>query len=153
MRNALMIAGILSASPVLAADKPVLNVYTYDSFAAEWGPGPAIEAGFEATCACDLRWTTAGDGAALLSRVMLEGASSDADVVVGLDVNLMAKAAESGLFQPNSVPSPTWALPVEWTDTTYLPFDWGWFAFVYDKTKLPAPPASLAKRWRRRTSR
>ena len=145
MKNALMIAGILLASPVLAADKPVLNVYTYDSFAAEWGPGPAIEAGFEATCGCDLRWTTAGDGAALLSRVMLEGASSDADVVVGLDVNLLAKAAESGLFQPNSVPSPTWALPVEWTDTTYLPFDWGWFAFVYDRTKLAAPPASLAE--------
>lgn len=140
-----MIAGILLASPVLAADKPVLNVYTYDSFAAEWGPGPAIEAGFEATCACDLRWATAGDGAALLARVMLEGASSDADVVVGLDVNLMVKAAESGLFQPNSITSPNLALPVEWMDTTYLPFDWGWFAFVYDRTKLPAPPASLAE--------
>jgi thiamine transport system substrate-binding protein len=139
-----MIAGILLASPTLAADKPVLNVYTYDSFATEWGPGPAIETGFEATCACDLRWTTAGDGAALLSRVMLEGATSDADVVVGLDVNLIAKARESGLFQPNSVPSTVWALPVEWTDTTFLPFDWGWFAFVYDKTKLAEPPASLS---------
>lgn len=143
MRNALMIAGILLASPLLAEDKPVLHVYTYDSFAAEWGPGPAIETGFEATCACDLRWTTTGDGAALLSRIMLEGATSDADVVVGLDVNLIAKARKSGLFQPNSVPSPAWALPVEWTDKTFLPFDWGWFAFVYDKTKLATPPGSL----------
>jgi thiamine transport system substrate-binding protein len=139
-----MIAGVLLASPLLAADKPVLNVYTYDSFATEWGPGPAIEAGFEATCACDLRWTTTGDGAALLSRVMLEGATSDADVVVGLDVNLIAKARESGLFQPNTVPSAASALPVEWTDKTFLPFDWGWFAFVYDKTKLAVPPASLS---------
>jgi thiamine transport system substrate-binding protein len=144
MKTLPMIVGILLASPTLAADKPVLNVYTYDSFATEWGPGPAIEAGFEATCACDLRWTTAGDGAALLSRVMLEGSSSDADVVVGLDVNLIAKARESGLFQPNAVPSAVWALPVEWTDTTFLPFDWGWFAFVYDKTKLAEPPASLS---------
>ena len=30
------------------AETPVLNVLTYDSFAADWGPGPAIAKGFEA---------------------------------------------------------------------------------------------------------
>ncbi len=29
------------------------------------------------------------------------------------------------------------------TTTTFLPFDWGWFAFVYDKTKLANPPHSF----------
>jgi len=37
----------------LAADKPVLTIYTYDSFASEWGPGPLIEKAFEAQCSCD----------------------------------------------------------------------------------------------------
>jgi thiamine transport system substrate-binding protein len=143
MKNTLMIAGILFGSPVLAADRPVLNVYTYDSFATEWGPGPAIETAFEATCACDLRYTTAGDGAALLSRVMIEGAASDADVVLGLDVNLIATAKASGLFSPHAVTGVKWALPVTWDDATFVPFDWGWFAFVYDKTKLASPPTSL----------
>lgn len=32
---------LLIAAPVFA--KPVLTVYTYDSFAAEWGPGPAVK--------------------------------------------------------------------------------------------------------------
>ncbi len=143
MKTFPMIAGILVASPVLGADKPVLNVYTYESFATEWGPGPAIEAAFEATCACDLRWTTAGDGAALLSRVMIEGASGKADVVLGLDVNLIAAAKSSGLFAPHSVTGVTWALPVTWSDETFVPFDWGWFAFVYDRTKLASPPTSF----------
>nr|MDQ6119927.1 hypothetical protein [Klebsiella pneumoniae subsp. pneumoniae] len=31
----------LVAMPALA--KPVLTVYTYDSFSADWGPGPAVK--------------------------------------------------------------------------------------------------------------
>ena len=48
------------------AETPELVVYTYDSFVAEWGPGPVIEAAFEAECACDLKFVGMGDGAALL---------------------------------------------------------------------------------------
>ncbi|MDX1467315.1 MAG: thiamine ABC transporter substrate-binding protein, partial [Halomonas sp.] len=34
-----------------------LTVYTYDSFVSEWGPGPGIEAAFEARCGdCDLEF-------------------------------------------------------------------------------------------------
>ena len=33
------IAGSVPVLSVLAAEKPVLTVYTYDSFASEWGPG------------------------------------------------------------------------------------------------------------------
>ena len=34
-------------------------------------------------------------------------------------------------------------MPIAWTDDTFLPFDWGHLAFVYDSTKLAAPPTSL----------
>ena len=129
------------ALPVAA--QPVLTVYTYDSFAAEWGPGPSAKAGFEAVCGCEVKWVTAGDGAAVLSRVMLEGKATPADVVVGLDQNLIPQAAASGLFAPHGVPADTSNLPVAWTDATFVPYDWGWFAFVYDKTKIDAPPASF----------
>ena len=50
-----------------------LTVYTYDSFVSEWGPGPQIEKKFEAVCDCDLNFVAAGDGAALIGRVKLEG--------------------------------------------------------------------------------
>jgi len=139
----LPLAAALSCLATLAqADTPVLTVMTYDSFASEWGPGPQIEKGFEATCGCDVRFVTAGDGAALLARVQLEGAQSDGDVVLGLDTNLTAAASASGLFTPHGQPAVT-GLPVAYDDPLFLPFDWGWFAFVYDKTRLPEPPKSL----------
>ncbi len=139
----LPLAAALSCLATLAqADTPVLTVMTYDSFASEWGPGPQIEKGFEATCGCDVRFVTAGDGAALLARVQLEGAQSDGDVVLGLDTNLTAAATASGLFAPHGQPAVT-GLPVAYDDPLFLPFDWGWFAFVYDKTRLPEPPKSL----------
>ncbi|QFU07253.1 Thiamine-binding periplasmic protein precursor [Rhodobacteraceae bacterium THAF1] len=122
---------LLLAAPVAAQDRPVLEVYTYDSFVTEWGPGPAIEEAFEATCACDLRFTAAGDGAALLSRLKLEGARTDADVVVGLDSNLMQEAGETGLFGASGLADVNWDLPIAWEDDTFVPFDWGYFAFVH----------------------
>ncbi len=125
----LHVAGLLTIASGALADTPVLTVYTYDSFTAEWGPGPAIEKAFEAECACDLQFVTAGDGAALLSRLMLEGDRTEADVVLGLDTNLIAKARETGLFAPHGVTG-TLTLPVAWDDPDFLPFDWGWFAFV-----------------------
>ncbi|WP_118136463.1 thiamine ABC transporter substrate binding subunit [Oceanicella sp. SM1341] len=135
-------AAVLTALPALAQEKPVLTVYTYDSFTSEWGPGPIIEERFEAQCGCDLKLVPAGDGAALLGRLKLEGARTDADVVLGLDTSLTAAARETGLFAPHGV-SPALDLPVDWDDDTFLPFDWGWFAFVYDRTKLDTPPASF----------
>ena len=124
------------------AETPVLTVLTYDSFAAEWGPGPVIEAGFEATCGCDLRFVTAGDGAAVLARLKLEGGSSTADVVLGLDTALTENASKTNLFAPHGLTLAN-DLPVPYADPLFVPFDWGWFAFVYDNTKLPNPPKSL----------
>ena len=124
------------------ADIPVLKVLTYDSFAAEWGPGPAIELGFEATCACDLQFVTAGDGAAVLARLKLEGGAPDADVVLGLDTSLTENASKTNLFARHGL-TPANDLPTPFTDPLFVPFDWGWFAFVYDNTKLANPPKSF----------
>jgi thiamine transport system substrate-binding protein len=141
MKTIPLAAGFACLATLAAADTPFLDVYTYDSFAAEWGPGPAIEKGFEATCGCDLRFVTAGDGAALLARVQLEGAASAADVVVGIDTNLTAAARATGLFAPHGQPAVT-GLPMAYDDADFLPFDWGWFAFVHNKT-LANPPKSF----------
>ena len=101
MKTKLLAAGLATLATSAMADTPVLTVLTYDSFVSEWGPGPAIEKGFEATCACDVQFVTAGDGAAVLARLQLEGANSTADVVVGLDTNLTSAAAP--LFAPLSL--------------------------------------------------
>jgi thiamine transport system substrate-binding protein len=142
VRKQLLAAGLSVVATTAVAEIPVLHVLTYDSFTAEWGPGPAIEKGFEATCACDLQFVAAGDGAALLAKVLLEGANTDTDVVLGLDTNLTQAAESSGLFSPHGQ-NPTLNLPVEYNNPLFLPYDFGWFAFVYDNTKLTTPPTSF----------
>jgi thiamine transport system substrate-binding protein len=129
-----------------AQDRPELVIYTYESFVSEWGPGPAIAANFEAVCDCDVRFVGAGDGASLLSRLRLEGARSPADIVLGLDTNLTAEATDTGLFQPHGIEGPDLTLPVEWSDPVFLPYDWGYFAFVHgeDLTDVPANFEELA---------
>lgn len=134
---------LAAAGPALAQDRPVLTVYTYGSFISEWGPGPAVEAAFEAECGCDLEWVPLDDGVAILSRLRLEGASTDADIVLGLDNNLIAEARATGLLAPHGVALDALALPIAWTDDVFVPFDWGYFAFVYDSEAMPTPPASL----------
>ncbi len=130
--------GSLSAQSV-----PILTVYTYDSFIADWGPGPAIKTAFEAECGCVLNLVGAGDGAALLSRLRLESAHSVADIVLGLDNSLIEQARDTGLFAPLASPPEGLKLPVEWSDDTFLPFDWGYLAFIYDNTKLTEVPDSF----------
>ena len=142
MKTSIFAAGFCIVASLAAAETPVLNVLTYDSFISDWGPGPAVEAAFEAECGCDLRFEGAGDGAALLARVQLEGARSEADVVLGLDTSLTAAAAATGLFAPHDITA-AYDLPIAWDDALFVPYDWGWFAFVYDKTKVAVPPTSF----------
>ncbi|MGQ7187680.1 hypothetical protein ACUODJ_32565, partial [Escherichia sp. HC-CC] len=57
---------LLCTAPVFA--KPVLTVYTYDSFAANWGPGPVVKKAFEADCNCELKLVALEDGVSLPRR-------------------------------------------------------------------------------------
>jgi thiamine transport system substrate-binding protein len=135
---------VLLSLPLVAHAKPVLTVYTYDSFASEWGPGPAIEAAFEEKCDCDLQFVALDSSIGILGRVQLEGGASKADIVLGLDTNLMATAEQTGLFVPHGANvSGRTNLPVAFDDEVFMPFDWGYFAFVYDSSKLQDVPASL----------
>ena len=134
---------LVAAPSANAADKPTLTVYTYDSFNTEWGPGPAIKKGFEKTCDCTVDYVSPGDATETFNRLRLEGSSSKADILVGLDSNLVADAKKSGLFEPNSVAVKDLHLPIEWDASTFVPFDWGYFAFVYDSDTLSSVPSSF----------
>ena len=56
-------------APAMAKD--TLTVYTYDSFVAEWGPGPKVKEAFEKTCDCTVEWVTPGDAVAMLKHAQL----------------------------------------------------------------------------------
>lgn len=129
------------ASP--AAARETLTVYTYDSFVADWGPGPKVKEAFEKECDCILEWVAPGDGVALLNRLKLEGANTRADVVLGLDTNLTAEAAATGLFGKHGLDVGLARTPVPWVDEYFMPYDYAHFAVIYDSEVLKEPPKSL----------
>ena len=126
-----------------AAAQEKLTVYTYESFTAEWGPGPTVEKNFEAECGCDVEFVSVADGVALLNRLRLEGEATTADIVLGLDTSLTWEAQQTGLFAPHGISLDNIDVPGGWTDETFVPFDYGYFAVVYDSQTLASPPASL----------
>lgn len=98
---------------------------------------------FEAECGCELKFVALEDGVSLLNRLRMEGKNSKADVVLGLDNNLLEAAAQSKLFAKSNVPASAVSVPGGWDNDTFVPYDYGYFAFVYDKNKLANPPKSL----------
>ena len=134
----------LISTATLAQDKPVLTVYTYDAFAADWGPAPGIEKAFEENCNCDLVFVATDSSIGTLRKVQLEGPQTSADLIVGLDTNIAEAARATGLFVEHGADTSQLTLPTgEWTDKTFLPFDYSYFAFVYNKENVTEPPTSF----------
>lgn len=123
--------------------KETLTVYSYDSFTSEWGAGPKLQKAFEAQCDCQVKFVPFGDGVTMFNRLRLEGDKPKADVIIGLDNNLLAAAKASNLFAENNIDLSRLQLPVAWSSQTFIPFDYGQYAFIYDKNQLKNPPKSL----------
>ncbi|MEE4188584.1 MAG: thiamine ABC transporter substrate binding subunit [Roseobacter sp.] len=138
MRRTLIATSLVLASQAVA-ETPVLTVYAGDYFTSEWGPGPMIETGFEEVCGCDLQFST-GD---LVPRLLLEGTRTKADVVIGLSSDVTSKARATELFAPHGQDNSALTLPIDWTDDTFLPFNYGHTAFIYNTETMANPPASF----------
>lgn len=147
INNLLPVLALVSVLAPVSASAADLTVYTYESFISSWGPGPELKKRFEAECGCSVDFVGAEDGVALLNRLKLEGARTGADVVVGLDDSLMADARAAGVVQPHRVDLAAVPLSatLKWSDDTFVPFDHGYFAFIYDSRKTASPVRSFAE--------
>ncbi len=144
-RFVLTLVMALAPAAAPAQESPALTIYTYDAFAADWGPGPALKAGFEETCACTLRFVAADSSIGALRRVQLEGNSTKADIVLGLDTSIVGEALATGLFANHSVDTGALIVPKNWSSPSFVPFDYGYFAMVYNTELMPEPPTSFEK--------
>ncbi len=146
MRSRLLLTTLALASSFASfARAQTLTVYTYESFTAEWGPGPKVKAAFEKDCACTLDFVSVTDGVALLNRLKLEGKDAKADIVLGLDTNLTEEAKATNLFVPHGMDLPGLSVPGGYADDTFVPYDYAHFAVVYDSQKVKNPPKSMAE--------
>ena len=137
----IFLISILSCS--LRAEK--LTVYTYDSFVSEWGPGPIVEKIFEDKYEIDLQFIAVDSAATLLNKIILEGENTKADLVLGLDMNLFNAAEKSELFVSHNLKNINnkLTLPLNWESDIFVPYNYGYFAFVYNNKTLKNPPLSM----------
>jgi thiamine transport system substrate-binding protein len=93
----------------------------------------------------DIRWVSHGDAGEVLARLLQEGGAAQADIILGLDQNMAQRALNSGLleaYRPAGADKVSAELVID-PDWNLVPFDYSYFAFVYDSQTLPVPPASL----------
>ena len=122
-----------------------LVIYAYDSFVAEWGPAPQVIPKFEEKHGVKVSVISVGDAGQVLNRAIIEKDDPQADIVVGIDNNMLARALEEDVLQPYRSPNLD-RIPerlVFDSSHSVTPFDYGYFAFVYDSQVLDDPPASL----------
>ncbi len=147
-----MVAIILLILPLYAQGRverqEPLVVYAYDAFTGDWGPGPDLVAEYEARYDTRIKLVGSGDAVSMMNRLIAEGKSSPADVVVGITDDMAGRILDSGLLTPYRSPQlaeiPTF-LHFDESDRL-LPFDYGNYAFIVDSEKLDRSlwPTSLA---------
>jgi len=138
------LTGLLFAAPKSAPGQDLV-IYAYDSFASEWGPAPKVIPRFEALTGAKVTVISSGDAGAVLSRAILEKGDPQADLILGVDNSLLARALQEKVLEPYRSPNLS-RVPAELQfDPTHsvTPFDYGYFAVVYDSQKVTDPPASL----------
>ena len=121
-----------------------LTIYSSDSFTNDWMQiGNPIKRAFEFNCNCKVEFITFNNSKSALSKITLEGKNSPADLIVGLTQNTIDQAKATNLFDKISISTDHLTLPVKWNDPYFIPYDYGYLAFVYNKTKLKNPPKSF----------
>lgn len=75
--------------------------------------------------------------------MQLEGETTEADLIVGLDTAIAGEARATGLFADHGLDLSALTLPAPWTDAQFVPFDYAHFAFVYDTDSVTTPPSPL----------
>ena len=96
--------------------KEVLVVGTYDSFSAEWGPGPVIETEFEKNCNCDVQYVSTSQAGTLANEIFLK----DKDVILGVEMH-----------------------EFDYTSENWNIYDYGYFSFIYNEETLKDIPKSF----------
>lgn len=119
-------------------------VYTYNSFSGEWGAGPEIARLFEEKTGIKVTYAECGDSIQILSKAIMEKNNPYADVLLGLDNNMVKSAKESGVlenFKPSNADVLAEglenALGNEWF---LIPYDYSPFSIIINTdSKLPEP--------------
>lgn len=125
-------------------------VYTYDSFAGEWGPGPELSEKFEKATGLKLTLVDCGDAIQAYNRAVLEKDNVQADIVIGIDNTICKMALASGILEQYSPKDADTIIPAQLRhsldeDNFLIPYDYSHFTLIYDTTSSVPEPQQLSE--------
>ncbi len=123
-------------------------VYTYDSFAGEWGPGAEITEKFQKATGKKLTLVNCGEAIQALNKAVLEKADPQADVVIGIDNNLASEARKQGVLEAYKPKDADKLIDKRLEkelggDWLLTPYDYSHFAMIFDTESGIEEPKSL----------
>ena len=132
-----------------SSKKNEVIIYTYDSFAADWGAAPKIAASFQKETGIKAVFVDCGSGGQLLSRTIIEKDSPKADIILGIDNNNSIKALQADILDSyipqnaDSIIDPNLQAQLG-TKDKLIPYDYSHFTFIFDKRAEFKEPKCLA---------
>lgn len=122
----------------LSAVAEPLTVYTYDALTGKDSLGELLQTEFKKKTGTDLKLIPFGSLGEALNQIVIEGESTKADFLLGVDNGFARRAIESGLFSPIAG---KFFKKVDkdinlGSEKVFLPFDYSYLAFLFNNTSL-----------------
>jgi thiamine transport system substrate-binding protein len=113
-------------------------VYTYDALTGKGSLGELLQREFKKTTGTELNLIPFGSPGEALNQIVIEGESTKADFLLGVDNGFARRALESGLFSPIST---KFFKKVDKdinldSEQLFLPFDYGYVAFLFNNSSI-----------------
>ncbi len=124
-----------------------LVIYCFDSFAS-WGLGPSVIPEFERLYDCKVTLESTGSGGTILNRVILEKDNPKADIAIGINNSHLHRALSEDVFisyKPENLVNITDEDLLIDNTYTFIPYEYSYYAFVYDSEVLKTPPKTFGE--------
>lgn len=148
MRTKLLFSSFFSVVISAAAISDTLNVYTYDSLLGKDSLGEVLKNEFQKKTGSNINFFSYSSGGEALNQIALEGTQTKADILLGIDNSFAERAESSQMFL--TIPKELFKgiEPQLRFDkgNLFLPFDYGYLAFIYKKEKAPKGMLDQSKR-------
>ncbi len=128
-----------------AQEAQTLVVYATDSFLSEWGPAPQVFPKFEEKYGIKIESRQVGSAGEIVNLVIMDKGKQSADIIIGADNNLLSTLLDNDVLAPYKPAGIEKVKDELLFDKTYhlIPYDYSFFALVYDSNKIKNPPKSL----------
>ena len=137
--NPFIVLLLMVSGQLLANEKP-LKIYCYDALSGRDSFGEYLSQEFSKKTGVKVQFISFGTAGEAVNQIVLEGKNTQADILMGADEILFQRLRDRDLFEPLEPEIKKELEPslIKTNEVSFLPFDYGYLAFVYDSNRTEA---------------